>query len=270
MQTDVTERKQAIDALAAAKLVAEEANQAKSRFIANMSHELRTPISAVIGYSELLEEEVGDLGVDGTAVILDDIRKIRGSARHLLDLINEVLDLSKIEAGRMDAAGRPLRRARPRRRGGRDRRAADGEEGQPARRRPRRRAARRDALRPGEAAGSASTTCSAIPPSSPSAARSCCTCGASAATRRARVDRLRFRVDDTGIGMTAEQLGRLFERFTQADSSTTRRFGGTGLGLALTRSLSRLLGGDVSVRSVAGVGHDVRDRAAGRRRPDGR
>ena len=253
VQTDVTERKQAVDALAAAKLAAEEANQAKSRFIANMSHELRTPISAVIGYSELIEEEVGDLGVDGTAVILDDIRKIRGSARHLLDLINEVLDLSKIEAGRMDVQADDF-----------DVRALVVGVAETAEALMAKKANRLVVDLGDEPLGSMR--------SDPVKLRQCLynLLGNSAKfTERGRVvlqvrrergeapgtvDRLRFRVEDSGIGMTAEQLGRLFERFAQADSSTTRRFGGTGLGLALTRSLSRLLGGDVSVRSEAGAG----------------
>ncbi len=253
VQTDVTERRRAVEALAAAKLAAEDANQAKSRFIANMSHELRTPISAVIGYSELLEEEVGDLGVEGTAVILDDIRKIRGSARHLLDLINEVLDLSKMEAGKMDVQAVDF-----------DLRGLVAEVAETAEALMKKKA-NRLVVDFGDAP-------LGIMHSDPVKVRRCLynLLGNAAKfteqglitlhARRepgdaaGRGDRLRLRVDDTGIGMTAEQVERLFERFAQADSSTTRRFGGTGLGLALTRSLCRMLGGEVSVRSVAGAG----------------
>ena len=98
VHTDITARRAAEDALQTARDAAEAANRAKSQFIANMSHELRTPLSAVIGYSEMLAEEIADLG---QPELLGDLGKIEGSARHLLGLINDVLDLSKIEAGRM-------------------------------------------------------------------------------------------------------------------------------------------------------------------------
>jgi PAS domain S-box-containing protein len=97
---DITERKRADQALAAAKVAAEDANLAKSQFIANMSHELRTPLSAVIGYCEMLEEEAADIA--GGEVLTKDLQKIRSNARHLLSLINDVLDLSKIESGKME------------------------------------------------------------------------------------------------------------------------------------------------------------------------
>jgi PAS domain S-box-containing protein len=110
---DITVRKQYERDLAAAKEDAEEANRAKSQFIANMSHELRTPLTAVIGYGEMLEEEAEDKGL---AQMLDDLRKINSNARHLLTLINDVLDISKIEAGKMDVHLERWKRWSPRKR----------------------------------------------------------------------------------------------------------------------------------------------------------
>ena len=132
--TDVTEQREAEEALAAAKESAEAANHAKSQFLANMSHELRTPLTAVIGYSEMLQEEMEDLGVES---LVPDIRKIEANARHLLGLINDVLDLSKIEADRMELYPETFgAEAMVARRGG-DRGGPGHEEGERAGARPR-------------------------------------------------------------------------------------------------------------------------------------
>ncbi len=253
VQNDITERKRAEESLATAKLAAEDANLAKSQFIANMSHELRTPISSVIGYTDLLEEEVAELGVAGTDILLEDIGKIRGSARHLLDLINSVLDLAKIEAGKMEVQ------------------AEDFDVG----------ALLVEVVNTVQAlvAKKSNTLVLDVQPdalgrmhSDPVKIRQCLynllgnavkfTEGGRitlSAKRRPLeppgvVDQLAFAISDTGIGMTTEQIERLFQRFTQADSSTTRRFGGTGLGLAITKSFSNMLGGSVRVESVPGQG----------------
>ncbi|WP_158287801.1 hybrid sensor histidine kinase/response regulator [Falsiroseomonas bella] len=257
--TDITELRETEEALAAAKAAAEDANLAKSQFIANMSHELRTPLSAVIGYAEMLEEEAE--GLEGAADFLDDLRKISGNARHLLSLINDVLDLSKIEAGRMevqaedfglcalveDVAGTVEALAEQRR--------------------------NRLVVECDAAIGEAH--------SDPVKIRQCLfnLLGNAAKftedgtiTLRAsgEADRLVFEVEDTGIGMSPEQLDKLFRRFTQADASTTRRFGGTGLGLAITKAFATMLGGEIAVRSEAGKGStftlslpaDIRDARA--------
>ncbi|WP_246849639.1 response regulator [Rubellimicrobium arenae] len=241
---DLTERKRHEEDLAAAKNAAEEANRAKSQFIANMSHELRTPLSAIIGYAELLEEEAEDLGPAGES-FADDLAKIEGSARHLLSLINGVLDLSKIEAGKMEVD-----------------------------------------LETFEVAPLVLEVCDTVAPLMAKKAtrfvqdlppglgsmrsdavkiRQCLFNLLSNAAKfaeggdvtlavRRDSDQIAFEVTDTGIGMTPDQQARLFQRFTQADVSTTRRFGGTGLGLALTKAFADMLEGTVQVRSEEGQG----------------
>ncbi len=230
----------------AAREAAEEHSRAKSRFLANMSHELRTPLSAVIGYSEMLEEEAEELGQES---LLKDLGKIKSNAKHLLGLINDVLDLSKVEAEKMDIYPQDIDVA----------------------------AFATDAAGTVEAlvAKKGNTLSLDVSPDVGHARtdavklRQCLfnllsnaakfTEGGTITLRVARerfdgADWLRFAVEDTGIGMTPEQVGRLFERFTQADETTTRKFGGTGLGLALSRAFAQLLGGDITVASAEGRG----------------
>ncbi|WP_160938430.1 response regulator [Teichococcus coralli] len=244
--TDITEMREAEESMALAKAAAEEANRAKSQFIANMSHELRTPLSAVIGYSEMLEEEAEDL--EGAESFREDLAKIHSNARHLLSLINDVLDLSKIEAGKMEVQAEDF-----------DAAALLREV-----------AGTVDALVQRKANTLAVEIDPELPPmhSDPVKLRQCLfnlLGNAAKFTEKGRVtlsaapvaDRpgwIAFRVTDTGIGMTREQLEKLFQRFTQADSSTTRRFGGTGLGLAITKAFVTMLGGHVDVESEAGEG----------------
>ena len=246
MHTDITERREAEQALAAAKDAAEAANRAKSTFLANMSHELRTPLTAVIGYSEMLQEELEDLG---EKALVRDLGKIESNARHLLSLINDVLDLSKIEANRMttfaeDAdvaelvreAGSTLQALVERKNNTLELEIADGLG-----------AMHQDVVKVRQCLFNLISNAAKFTEDGRitlSAAR----------VSRDGLDWLRFSVADTGIGMTQEQLSRLFQRFAQADESTTRQFGGTGLGLALTRAFCRLMGGDVSVESKAGSG----------------
>lgn len=248
--TDITAMREAEEALAVAKGAAEEANRAKSQFIANMSHELRTPLSAVIGYAEMLEEEAQDL--PGTAAFREDLVKIRANARHLLSLINDVLDLSKIEAGRMEVQAEDFDPAALLREVAETVRGLVEKKGNALELRIPERLPRMH--------------------SDPVKLRQCLfnLIGNAAkfteggrVTLAAEVESgeaeghpgwLRLRVADTGIGMTEEQLARLFERFAQADASTTRRFGGTGLGLAITRAFAAMMGGGIAVESRPGEG----------------
>ncbi len=239
---EITARKENERALAAAKVRAEEAALAKSQFIANMSHELRTPLSAVIGYAEMLEEDLDDVPRDELRA---DLGKITANARHLLDLINAVLDLSKIEAGRDELHVEPV-----------DldallRGIADTAEPLV------RRNGNMLVIDVAEPLGTARTDLTKL--------RQCLfnlvgnaakfTEGGTVTVRARRESgQLVFAVSDTGIGMTPEQRDRLFERFVQADSSVTRKFGGTGLGLAITRAFAERLGGTVSVESEEGQG----------------
>ncbi|MGH7307670.1 MAG: ATP-binding response regulator, partial [Candidatus Rokuibacteriota bacterium] len=224
----------------------EVADRHKSEFLANMSHELRTPLNAIIGYSEMLQEDAADLGAEQ---FTDDLHKINAAGKHLLELINAVLDLSKIEAGKMelyletfDVAGlvrdiaaviQPLAAKNTNRL---DVRCPD-EIG----------TMRADLTKVRQALFNLlSNACKFTERGT-----------ISLAVAREELDGqgwMVFSVSDTGIGMTPEQLTRLFEVFSQADAATTRRFGGTGLGLALSRRLCRMMGGDVTVESEAGRG----------------
>jgi PAS domain S-box-containing protein len=244
--TDITEMREAEEALASAKAAAEDANMAKSQFIANMSHELRTPLSAVIGYSEMLEEEAEDL--EGGESFREDLGKINSNARHLLSLINDVLDLSKIEAGKMEVQPEDFDTA------GLLREVASTVE----------------ALVDKKGNALALEIAPGLPPmhSDPVKLRQCLfnlLGNAAKFTEGGRITLaavpdarhpgwITFRVADTGIGMTPEQLDKLFQRFTQADSTTTRRFGGTGLGLAITKAFASMLGGRVEVESQPNQG----------------
>jgi signal transduction histidine kinase/ActR/RegA family two-component response regulator len=225
---------------------AEAANLAKSQFLANMSHELRTPLNAVIGYAEILQEDAED---EGNAGAVQDLNRILTAAKHLLSLLNEILDLSKIEAGRMDvlpAAFDPVEMidelvgtVRPAAEANQNRLVVNAE---------------RDP-------NPANTDVTKL--------RQCLLnllSNACKFTRDGEVDvtyaramengieQMFFTVRDTGIGMSSEQLSKLFQPFVQADPSITQRYGGTGLGLTITRRLAQLLGGDVSVRSTKGEG----------------
>jgi signal transduction histidine kinase/DNA-binding response OmpR family regulator/PAS domain-containing protein len=242
----VIERQQAERQLRLAKDEAEAATQAKSQFLASMSHELRTPLNAIIGYSEMLHEEAEDLGQDR---FLPDLVKIREAGKHLLSLINDVLDLSKIEAGKMEVLVEEFEVAN----------LIDQVQ---------------SVIEPliAKNANVLEVICAPDLGTMRSdqtklrqnllnllsnAAKF--TEGGRitlAARRLAEPDgvRLQFAVRDTGIGMAPEQLGRLFQAFTQAGSSTSRDYGGTGLGLAITRHFCRLLGGDITVASSPAQG----------------
>ncbi len=221
----------------------EMASEHKSAFLASMSHELRTPLNAIIGYSEMLYETAQD---EEQEEFLPDLAKIRDAGRHLLGLINDILDLSKIEAGKMELYLEEVDLAGLVGGGALDRRAAGGDKREPSR------------IRLSAAALRAFYT------DRTKLKQSLLNLLSNAAkfTQEGRV-RLEVRpadfeicfiVSDTGIGMTGEQLGRLFQAFSQADSSTTKRYGGTGLGLAITKRFCEMLGGRIAVESTPGQG----------------
>ncbi|MBS0383885.1 MAG: response regulator, partial [Proteobacteria bacterium] len=235
-----------VDDLAHARHAAESANLAKSQFLANMSHELRTPLNAVIGYAEMLKEDAED---ENNATAVQDLNRILAAAKHLLSLISEILDLSKIEAGRVDVAPTAFDPSEM---------LQDLVE----------------TMRPlAEQNGNAIRIVGAPPPGKAQTdslkVRQCVLNLLSNACKFTRdgeveimlerkpcngVEQLFVTVCDTGIGMSSEQLSRLFQPFVQADPSITQRYGGTGLGLTITRRLAQLLGGDVTVRSKLGEG----------------
>ena len=244
--TDLTELKRAERQARAAmveKTAAEQASQAKSLFLANMSHEIRTPLTAIIGYSEAL------LDVKQTmAERIEGIRTIKQAGKHLLGIINDILDLSKIEAGRLEVEHLPvslfelidnvaaLARLQAEAKG-------VGFEVEPVFPLPQ--TVMTDPVRVKQIL--LNIVGNAIKFTEQGKV-----------TLRVRHDaiggRLVIEVIDTGIGISAEQLVRLFQAFTQADASTTRRFGGTGLGLALSKQLAEKLGGNISVDSAPGHG----------------
>ena len=244
---DMSEKRRlAEEAVRRARDEAEEANRAKSDFLAKMSHELRTPMNAIIGYSEMLQEEAEDLGQED---FVPDLAKIQAAGRHLLALINDILDISKIEAGKMElylerfpvrtmlddviATVQPLL------------------------------AKNANTLETdfdpdlGDMHSDLTKVRQSLFNLLSNAAKFTEGGRISVSARRrteAHGDRMSFAVSDSGIGMTPEQLDRVFESFTQAENATTRKYGGTGLGLTITRRFCEMMGGAITVESTPGEG----------------
>ncbi len=227
-----------------AREIAVDANHAKSAFLANMSHELRTPMNAIIGYSDMMIEEAEDEGREEP-----DLLKIRSAGKHLLSLINDVLDLSKIEAGKMTlyledfevdemidevvSSVQPLVEKN----------------------------ANTFELEIGDDVGSMRADVTKVRQALVNLLSNASKFTENGTVRLSAVrtqeeggDRLRFEVSDTGVGMTPEQCSKVFEEFAQADVSTTRKYGGTGLGLTISRRFCRMMGGDITLASELGKG----------------
>src|SRR5688500_10377846 len=220
-----------------------EASQHKSHFLAHMSHELRTPLNAIIGYSEMLQEEAEDLDQE---TLIPDLQKVNAAGRHLLGLINDILDLSKIEAGRMDPFLETFD----------VRTLVDGVEGvvRPLVEKNDNRLVIACADDLGSMHADQTKVRQVLFNLMSNASKFTDHGTISLSVQREPDEWLIFAVSDTGIGMTEEQLGRLFEAFSQAEASTRSRYGGTGLGLAISRHFCRLMGGDITVESVYGEG----------------
>jgi adenylate cyclase len=243
---DITELKQHEADLAVARDAAEKANQTKSSFLANMSHELRTPLNAIIGVTEMLQDDARDLKRDDE---IEPLNRVTGAARHLLALINDILDLSKIEAGRMELnletfsvaplidevvktfemlAAKNVNRI-----------VVDWD--------PAMKSIHADQMRVRQALLNLVSNANKFTKHGTVTIRA----------RRPKVEGrewIEIAVTDTGIGMTPTQMERLFQEFSQADSSTTRKYGGTGLGLAISQRFCQMMGGDISVQSEPGRG----------------
>ncbi len=220
----------------------EVASQHKSEFLANMSHELRTPLNAIIGYAELIAEECDDIGA---GELIPDLGKIQSAGKHLLTLISGILDLAKVEAGRMDLFVERVDIAsmvtevdqivRPLVEKNRNTFVLDC---------------------PADV-GSFDTDLVKVKQvlfNLLSNSAKFTEGGSITLAVIRQADTVEFAVTDTGIGMTEKQMGRQFEAFSQADVSTTRKYGGTGLGLALSRSFCQMMGGDITVTSELGAG----------------
>jgi signal transduction histidine kinase len=222
----------------------ERASQHKSQFLANMSHELRTPLNAILGVTEMLREDAEAAKQD-----LEPLDRVLGAGRHLLALINDILDLSKIEAGRMELhlESFPLalliedvaKTMEPMAAKNRNRIVVDC--------RPDLGTVHADQIRVRQALLNLASNANKFTENGTVTI-------AAQPQRLDGCDWITVAVTDTGIGMTAEQMGKLFQEFSQADASTTRKYGGTGLGLAISKRFCQMLGGDITVESEPGRG----------------
>jgi signal transduction histidine kinase len=221
-----------------------EASQHKSQFLANMSHELRTPLNAIIGVSEMLREDAEALKQD-----TEPLDRVLGAGRHLLALINDILDLSKIEAGRMELAlssfalapliADVIKTIEPL--------AAKNSNKVAVQCDPEIGTMQADPMRLRQALLNLMSNANKFTDRG--------TIGIDVRqTRESGRGWITLAVTDTGIGMTTEQMGKLFQEFSQASSSTASKYGGTGLGLVISKRFCQMMGGDITVESELGRG----------------
>jgi signal transduction histidine kinase len=245
LQDEIAERKIIEQDLLNAKATAEASNQAKSAFLANMSHELRTPLNAIIGYSEMLQEDAEAASQLG---VVSDLGRIQSAGRHLLSLVSDILDLSKIEAGRLEVSMEAVQVSS----------IVDSVAQTIV-----------PLARKNGNQFSVDTRWNGVVCADPIKLYQCLlnllsnACkftekGAISLTVEAQTsverDWICWHVKDTGIGIPESGMGKLFQAFSQVDSSATRKHGGTGLGLAISQRLCRLMGGFITVKSTLGVG----------------
>ncbi len=246
LDLDITERKRIADDLSEAMDAAEAATQAKSAFLANMSHELRTPMNAILGYAEMLAEDAED---DGNEAQLADIKEIIDSGQHLLSLLNDVLDISKIEAGRMDLYLETF-----------DLATMMGEVASTTKTLVEKNKNAME-LSTSEDLGEMHADVTKVRQilfNLMSNAAKFTSDGTITLFGERRTksggDIIRLGVSDTGIGIPEDKLDKVFEEFAQADETTTKNYGGTGLGLALVKRFCEMMGGRIWVESTMGEG----------------
>jgi PAS domain S-box-containing protein len=243
---DITKQKETEQFLTIAKETAEAANLAKSRFLANMSHELRTPLNAIIGYSEMLMEQAEDLGAPD---LVHDLGNIQVAGKHLLSLISDILDFSKIEAGKMQLSLHEFKLAvildtllvsvRPQLEKARDKFTVVFDETL--------------GLMYSDSIRVQQVLLNLLSNAAKFTQNGEVTFSAQRFTEQ-HIDYIKFVITDTGIGISPEQQRKLFQPFTQADASATRRYGGSGLGLSISKQLVNMMGGTIRLDSETGRG----------------
>ncbi|HEY9838518.1 MAG TPA: PAS domain S-box protein, partial [Vampirovibrionales bacterium] len=260
ISTDISQRVRAEQDLKKALHAAEAASRSKSTFLANMSHELRTPLNAIIGYSEILAEEMEDVGEQQA---IADLTKIRTAGKHLLSLINDILDISKIEAGRMTLYLEPfdvtllisevISTVEPLivKNGNHLELKCDPVVGMMTGDLTKVRQILFNLLSNAAKFTENGTIALTV---TPREAREWVRDPVTPNTLGEQTPGIEFRVTDTGIGISPEQLENIFEAFSQADASTTRKYGGTGLGLAISQRFCKMMGGEIKVESEAEKG----------------